>query len=167
MTQSTNTSPVDGLSTSPTLISDPAVDVPLINTTNVVSPEGVVPLGIAQPLLSDPATPVFYIQDGPTPDVMLMQQTSLYAGNFELVMWITVLAVILNFPSLRCSILCLRSHAKSLLSERPTWIGWIKFFSFKVGILIFDSHQKFGLYNLKPWFPRTKQRIGHCGVHTN
>lgn len=82
MGQSTNTSPVDGLSTSPTLISDPAVDVPLINASTVVASEGVPPLGIAQPLLSDPAAPVFYIQDGLAPELLLMQPNSIYAGNF-------------------------------------------------------------------------------------
>lgn len=85
LSQSSNTSPVDGLSTSPTLISDPAVDVPLINASAVVSSEGVPPLGIAQPLLSDPVAPVFYIQDGLAPELLLMQPTSLYAGNFQVV----------------------------------------------------------------------------------
>ncbi len=81
LNQSTNTSPVDGLSSSPTLIADP-VDVPLINASTVVSPDVVNPLGLTQPLLSDPVAPVFYLPDAVSPELLLMQQTSaMYSGT--------------------------------------------------------------------------------------
>ncbi|XKL59696.1 hypothetical protein PGB90_000712 [Kerria lacca] len=78
LNQSTNTSPVEGLSSPPTLISDP-VDVPLISGSTMVTQDGVNPLSLTQPLLSDPVAPVFYIQDGLNPELILMQQTSMYS----------------------------------------------------------------------------------------
>lgn len=47
----------------------------------MVTQDGVNPLSLTQPLLSDPVAPVFYIQDGLNPELILMQQTSMYSGN--------------------------------------------------------------------------------------
>ncbi|XP_065205050.1 PAN2-PAN3 deadenylation complex subunit PAN3 isoform X2 [Planococcus citri] len=72
---SSNTSPVDGLSTSPTLKADPAVD-PMINASTVVA-NGVAPLAMAhQPIISDPASSVYYIQDGLAPELIMLQSTN-------------------------------------------------------------------------------------------
>lgn len=66
---------MDGLSTSPTLIADPATD-PLISGTTVVA-NGVAPLALAhQPIISDPASSVYYIQDGLAPELIMLQSTS-------------------------------------------------------------------------------------------
>lgn len=79
LTQSSNASPVDALSTSPTLIPDPA-DVPLISTSAVVTPDGVTPL-LTQPIISDPTASMYYIQEGLNPELLMLQQTSsLYSG---------------------------------------------------------------------------------------
>lgn len=84
LTQSNNASPVDGLSTSPTLITDPA-DVPLISTSAVVTPDGVTPL-LTQPIISDPTASMYYIQEGLSPELLMLQQTSsLYSGITDLV----------------------------------------------------------------------------------
>lgn len=80
LTQSNNASPVDGLSTSPTLITDPT-EVPLIGAPTVVTPDGVTPL-LTQPIISDPTAPMYYIQDGLNPELLMLQQTSaLYSGD--------------------------------------------------------------------------------------
>ena len=79
LSQSNNTSPVDGLSASPTLIADSA-EVPLMSGPAVVTPDGVNPI-LTQSIIPDPQGPVYYIQDGMNTDVLMMQQSSeLYTG---------------------------------------------------------------------------------------